>query len=702
MNFESPVLRTVLDGIRKDPADSGLWHQLLIACFDQKDSESFETYQIIAHAVDQLAQSQKTAKTRARTARMLLDSGQKEAFIRLSQNPLDIHAIMDVGKILLEDFACTSDARKLFERAQRLAPSDAEVVRWIERCSQSPAERASAAAEIETQNAPSSSISRAAARSDVRRMMRMTSPVAPRLLGPSATQAMPDTEMPAPVPLAPSRPSVPEEEFARAFDTLLEAINKDDLDALAAALPELEKLASAPPTRGLALTLAARTFHQHGRHEAALNAYQRAIHALPDVASLHFAQASIYHELGRTEDAKNVYRNVIARFPNHDCAWSNLGAIHYQMDEYPEAEACYRRALEIRPKSVALWNDFTTVLMERGDHARALQAVDELIRLAPKHPEAWLKRGMILLEHNDLPAASQAIQHQLTAHGRSPLALATMAIIQARAGESAQAYRLCQQMGEDASVAAALSNAWLETALVFEQNNEFSRALECLKKSVELDSGQTMAWIHLGLICRRNSALEESETALRRATETGPTEVLAWSELGLTRYQLGKFAEAAKAFDQAAALSSSTADWPYNAGVAWEKAGQPESAARSYERAVNIQADHASARINLSLVYVQLGQHEKAASCLQGLVRVHRNYARGWFALGLVYEDMKLWDEAAHSLERAVEIDASMLDAWSHLAYVYRKLGRDEKARAALLKAQSAKPAEPPTAESAA
>lgn len=686
MNFESPAVRKILDGIRKNPADSGHWHHLLIACFDQKDSESFETYQIVADAVDQLAQAQKLATVGGRTVRVLLASRQKEAFLRLSQHPLDIHAMTDVGKVLLEDFSRASDAKKLFERALRLAPSDADLVRWIERCGQPPAERAPAAGEIDTQDAPSGPVPGASSRSDVRRMMRMTSRVAPRLLGP-ASSSPPTTPVPAPVPMAPARASVPEADFARAFDSVLDAINKDDLDALTRALPDLEKHAAAPPSRGLALTLAARTFHQHGRHDAALSAYQRALHALPEVASLHFAQASVYHELGRTEDAKNVYRGVIARFPNHDRAWSNLGAIHYELDEYPEAEACYRRALEINPASATLWNDFTTVLMERGDHARALQAVDELIQREPAHAEAWLKRGMILLEQNDLPGASDAIQRQLAAHGSSPLALATMAIIQARSGESAEAYQICRQMGADPSVAAALSNAWLETALVFEQNDDFPRALECLKQSVELDGGQTMAWVRLGLICRRNGALEESETALARATGTGPTEIRAWSELGLTRYKLGRHAEAAEAFDKAAALSSTSADWPYNAGVAWEKAGHPELAAKSYERAVDIQPDHASARINLGLVYVQLGLHEKAASCLQGLVLVRADYARGWFALGLVYEDIQRWDEAARSLERALGIDPTLPEVWSHLAYVYRKLGRDEEARAALLKA---------------
>jgi Tfp pilus assembly protein PilF len=72
---------------------------------------------------------------------------------------------------------------------------------------------------------------------------------------------------------------------------------------------------------------------------------------------------------------------------------------------------------------------------------------------------------------------------------------------------------------------------------------------------------------------------------------------------------------------------------------------------------------------------------------------VRPDYARGWFALGLVYEEIQHWDQAARSLERALEIDPALPGVWSHLAYVYRKLGRDDEARAALLKASPAPPA---------
>lgn len=697
MNFDSPAVRKVLDGIRKDPADGAHWHHLLIACFDQKDSEAFETYQIIADAVDHLAQSQKVVALSEREGRILLSSKQKEAFIRLSQHPLDIPAITEAGRMLLEDFARPADARRLFERGLRLAPSDADLARWVEQCQGGGAARPAATADLDPQDVPSGPVS-APARSDVRRLMRMTSRVAPRLLGPAAAADAPTAQVPAPValPAAPGPAASPHGDFARVFDAVLEAINKEDMEQLAAALPALEQEARDPIARGLALTLAARSLHQHARHEAALRAYQRALHALPEVASLHFAQASVYHELGRMEDAKNVYRAVIARFPSHDRAWANLGALHYAMDEAAEAEACFRRALEINTEVPALWNDFASVLMERGDHTRALQAVDELIQRDPGHPEAWLKRGMILLEQNDLPGASEAIHQQLTTHGASPLALATMAIIQARAGESSEALRLCQEMGDDPETAAARSNAWLETALVFEQNDDFPQALDCLKQSVAIDPGQAMAWIRLGQICRRNGALEESEAALLHAAEAAPEDVRVWSELGVTRYRLGRHADSAEAFDRAAALTPDHAEFPYNAGVAWEKAGQPEAAARSYERAVSIQADHASARINLGLVYVQLAQHEKAASCLQGLVLVRPDYARAWFALGLVYEDMRRWDESARALEKAIGIDPQLREVWTHLAYVYRKQGREEEAREALVKAQ------PPAAETSA
>lgn len=689
MNFDSPTVRKILDDIRKDPADGSHWHHLLVACFDQKDSESFETYQIIAEALDQLAKKQNDRSVRGRTSRILLTSAQKEALYRLACQPLDIHTLTEVGRLLLEDFSRPAEAGRLFERAHRLAPSDADLVRWIEQCRNGSQPRPALAEDILPQDAPSGPL-RSLARADVRRLMRMTSAVHPRLLGPSPTPAIQDAALPAPV--TPSETIVPAENSKRqllaALDALLDALIKEDLAQITAALPEVEKQAQDPITRGLALTLAARTLHRKADHEAALHTYQRALHALPEIASLHFAQASIYHELGRFEDAKNVYRGVISRFPRHDRAWANLGALHYHLGELTEAEACYRRALEIQPEAPAIWNDFASILTDRGQHPQALDALAEVIARAPHHPEAWLKRGLLLLEQNDLPAACEAIEHHITLHGASPLALTTMAIIQARSGESSEALHICQQLPDDPATAAARANAWMETALAFEQNDDFSQALDCLQQSAAIESANYAVWMRIGQICRRNQALDQAASAFLRAAELAPDQVLPWSELALTRYKMEQFAEAAEAFERAFSLFPEQAELSYNAGVAWEKAGRLPEAAAAYQRTITLQADHASARINLSQLYMQSNQPEKAISCLQGLVLVRPDYARAWFALGLIYEDIRQWNEAIRCLEKAIMIDASLREVWTHLAYVYRKEGREDDARRALLNAQ--------------
>lgn len=680
MDFEALTVRPAIAAIRKHPLDPVAWHQLMLASFDKKDPEAFETYQLITESLERL---QRRAEERGE-GRALISAELRDALVRVSTNPCHVDPLGQVARLLLEEHGQAGDARRIFLRALKLAPSDAELSRWIERCEHHGSIQ-TAAGDIAPQDAPSGEV-RAVRPRDVRRMIRVTARIGPELAQVRGGQA----ELPAPVlPEAPQ--GVPAAEgvpraFIQAFDALLEAIRRDDAPGLLAALPEMERQTTNPAGRGAALAMAARALHLLGRREEALQAYQLALRALPEAAALQFAQASIYHELARYEEAKGIYRAVLARFPNYEQAWANLGAVHHELEEAAEAEACLRRAAEINPSSALRWNDLAAVLMAKPDYPAALEAVDRALQLDGRDAEAWLKRGIVLLETARLDGAREALATHASIAGENPRCTAYRALLEARDNRPAEAAALCDGADAEPAWTALFSTAWLEAGLAFERAGDTARALKALRRSVELDPGQSPAWLRLGLVCRRSEALEEAETAFARAAACPQPDARAWSELALTRYRLGRHAEAASAFLDAFRNDPLTSDWPYNAGVAFEKAGRDGEAVAAYEQAIRVQPDHAAARGNLGLLLARMGQPEKAASCLQGLLLLKGEDAQTWFTLGIIHEETASWNESARALEKAVGLDPELRDGWMHLAYVYRKLGRDADARTALEK----------------
>lgn len=691
MNYDAPTIRNILGAIRKDPLNTDYWHNLLIHCFDQKDPESFESYQILSDCLDNLVRAERLSGIgRGSDGKILLTLEQKQTLIQLSMEPNNTSALEALGRILLKDFGRHAEARRVLARAVQIDPVNAELAGWLERCGDGSA-TSPAALDIEPGEAPAVAAQSPKSKADIRRMLRVTSKVSHE----EASQRPPAGDfsaarLPAPVALSAPIPSGSggDSLFLAEFDRVLTKAMEGRLEDLAAGAAALARTAPGPAALAGALSLSAHILHAQGRHEAALDFYQQAIAAAPALSCLCFYQATIYHELGRHGEAKAVYRDVIGRFPDHARAWANLGVLHYELEQYDDAEVCLRKALALQPESAKMWSHLVSVLIERGDLEGALVAAGQLDALDPGNPEGSLKRGVIHLQMSDLVAAETALAGALEKDAGSVPAACYLAIVRARNGRVAEALELCGRAAGHPEIAPLVATAWLETALAFERVDDLPHALHCFKASVETDSSQSQAWMRIGLICRREGALEEAETALARAVEADPSEARAWSELGVTRYKVGRYPEAAEAFLKAASLAPTVSDWPYNAGVALEKAHRYDEAARAYERAVKVQTDHASARINLGLIYVQQGHPLKAASCLQGLVLIRPDYARAWFGLGLVYEGMRKWDESLRALEKAVQLDPSLLEAYGHLAYVYRKMDRTDEAEAAAAKAQ--------------
>jgi len=686
MNYDAPTVRSILGGIRKDPLNTEQWHNLLIHCFDQKDSDSFESYQIISDCLDNLVRAEKLIGLgRGSDGKILLNNEQRLILIQLSMEPNDPASLEGLGRILFQDFSRRSEAHRVFARALKIDPVNAEIHRWLERCGDGSATSPSAL-EIEPEAAASALIQPQKQNSDIRRLMRVTSKVAvEKAVRRTIDADAPVQELPAPLPVADDLHAARgrEEEFLEEVDVILSKAIQGQVDDASAWVVSLQKKSTSASVLAASLALAGHILHSKGRHETALELYQQAITAAPVLSSLYYFQATVYHELGRREEARNVYQSVIAKFPGNGQAWAGLGILHYELEEYEDSEVCLRKALSLQPQSAKWWGHLASVLIERGASVQALEAVDQLEQLEPENSDVWLKRGVIHLQMNDLESAQRALAQLLERDADSVPGSCYLAMVLARAGHPDEALNSCRQIAAHPGLNALISTAWLETGLAFERLEDFPQALLCLKTSVELDTTQSMAWTRMGLICRRNGALEESEIALAQAVKADPNEIRAWSELGITRYRVGRFPEAAEAFLRAADLDPVVSDWPYNAGVAFEKAGLMDPAAKAYERAVKVQTDHASARINLGLIYVQQGQPAKAASCLQGLVLVRPDYGRAWFGLGLVYEGMQKWEEALRALQKAVDLDATLLEAFSHLSYVYRKLGREDEAQAA-------------------
>jgi tetratricopeptide (TPR) repeat protein len=175
-----------------------------------------------------------------------------------------------------------------------------------------------------------------------------------------------------------------------------------------------------------------------GDHQAAVQAYQRAISSDPKFARTYvelgtsfmalekysdaetaFKQAMaidddacascglgmVYHRQGREDEAAKTLKRAISLNPNDTCSYDHLGRMYYDLGQYTESIEAFRQEIKLQPSSVAyhfLGNGyyFTDKLEE------ALAAYQEAIRLTPNYEEAYIETGKV---YNRLGCHADAI-----------------------------------------------------------------------------------------------------------------------------------------------------------------------------------------------------------------------------------------------------------------------------------------------------
>jgi len=111
----------------------------------------------------------------------------------------------------------------------------------------------------------------------------------------------------------------------------------------------------------------------------------------------------------------------------------------------------------------------------------------------------------------------------------------------------------------------------------------YSEAIECYNKCVELDPTHAAAYINLGTLYYNRHDYVQAERFYRKAIEVDPRYALAYFDLGNVLDETGRLQEAISAYQSAISLAATYADAHYNLALAFDKARQPRKALRHWQ-----------------------------------------------------------------------------------------------------------------------
>jgi tetratricopeptide (TPR) repeat protein len=180
--------------------------------------------------------------------------------------------------------------------------------------------------------------------------------------------------------------------------------------------------------------------HRAGRHQAGLDAIERALRARPRSALYHEARGHALRELRRLDDAIGAFRQAVRLDPKLTTAHYNLGLAQQAAGDLDAAAQCYRNALRLDPSLRLARYNLSIVLFDIGALDEAEPEIRQVLREEPGNPEFLNHLGCVLRDLGRLDEAALSLMSVLRQAPDHPDARANLGFTHLLAGRLGQAW----------------------------------------------------------------------------------------------------------------------------------------------------------------------------------------------------------------------------------------------------------------------
>jgi predicted TPR repeat methyltransferase len=223
-----------------------------------------------------------------------------------------------------------------------------------------------------------------------------------------------------------------------------------------------------------------------------------------------------------------------------------------------------------------------------------------------------------------------------------------------RAGEiqlAQQGYlAILQKHPEDVTVLHALG-------IIAVQQNNFSDAIEYLKKAIKLNANDPVLFLHLANALKLQGLFSQAADVLKQAVEMYPDYFPAINNLGTVYFAQGKLNEAATYFQLAVKQQPTYVDAMYNLGLVFFKQEKLSDAADIYQKILELSPQHLAARFHLACV---LMKQEKISAAIEQFLQVETlqaNHFETQTNLATCYLKLGKMNEAKEHYLKALELE---------------------------------------------
>ncbi len=270
-----------------------------------------------------------------------------------------------------------------------------------------------------------------------------------------------------------------------------------------------------------------------------------------------FAAASQLHRQAALQAAVEAYQRVLHASPRHAGAMNRLGRLALRGGDFSRAADYARQALDIDPAQAEFYVTLGEAQRGSGNLAEAVQAYRRAVQLQPDFADAHCNLGTLLQAQGDLAGAAESYRRALAARNGYALAHHNLAVVLQLQGDLAAA-------AEHFATAAYLDPATIESELglgyVLKAQGQVAQATQFFEAAVCKHPDQAAAHAGLGYLYQSQNRPEEALACYQTAVRLAPQSALAHYNLATALRNLGRPAEALESFETSLRLDPTSAD----------------------------------------------------------------------------------------------------------------------------------------------
>ena len=225
------------------------------------------------------------------------------------------------------------------------------------------------------------------------------------------------------------------------------------------------------------------------------------------------------------------------------------------------------------------------------------------------------------------------------------------------------AEKLCRKQRNDAE-------CWFLLGVVCGQQGDFSRAIECCKRTVKLAPNVAVANLNLGVALHSAGRLKEAVPPLIKAAEIQSDLVSAYRELGFVYNELGDYSQSIKKFKEYVCFRSNDQPVWLILGNLYEKQQDMLNAEACYRKSFEIDPGSIAAGVNLGNVLKMIGRPGDAEEVYNELLSISENNPDVFFNLAVLYQSLYRYEEAEIYYQKVIDIQPANNAALLNLGVV--------------------------------